>query len=179
MDTNVILSRYIRSDPYREAAKKIFSFEDVERYSYVTLIELFSVVSRLLEEGAFRIPQAIQREIRHFKYDEKVQFLVAYFVKESCIRIPFTYYDYEALLLPPCEAVTPSLFVEICMLSSKLRLKTLDNLQIALALILRRTMADLDYFMTEGKQILNKRFKIEGSTGMNVVSPTELLDLMV
>ena len=160
VDTNVIIARYKPNDPLYSIANEFFQKNYDFVISPITLVELYSVLSRVrpflkFERGLENAN--IDTLIAFILYDSKLKIVARSFISRLQIlgkrlRVPLEYH----LAIKFAE---------------KLQLKTLDMLHIAYAYMLRNR---LDYIVTGDDDILKARELIKRHMGLEIREPSEL-----
>ena len=160
VDTNVIIARYKPDDPLYPTANRLFQNDYVFIISPITLIELYSVLSRVKPFLKFR------EELENVNIDT----IIAFILYDSKLKIVARSFMSRLQILGKRLRV-PLEYHLVIKLAEKLRLKTLDMLHIAYAYMLRDT---LDYIVTGDDDILKARELIKQHIGLEVRKPSEL-----
>jgi len=161
VDTSVIVARYKPGDPLHEVSENLFKLSDATLYiSPLTLVELYSVLSRV------RVEVPVEGLNLH---------PLIHFIIKDCrlhvISIPLL----ARRSIAGCGVLAPAEYYLAIGLSHRLKLRTLDLLHIAYALILRRKgMADV--MITGDEDILKCGKEILAATGVLVRGPQNLFD---
>ena len=159
VDTNVIIARYKPNDPLYSIANKFFQKNYEFVISPITLVELYSVLSRVrpflkFEKGLENTN--MDTLIAFILYDSKLKIVARSFISRLQIL--------SKRLRVPLEYHLAIKFAE------KLQLKTLDMLHIAYAYMLRNR---LDYIVTGDDDILKARELIKRHMGLEIREPSE------
>lgn len=165
VDTNIIISRYIPSDPSHKISQKFFLEKDQRLYiTPLTLTELYSVFSRMMEwvslpELKIDLPVAVST-------------LVSFAIKHCNLAILPVPYSVpvvigERSIRAPVEQAVSYL------LAGHLKLRSLDLLHIALCWVLKM-QENVDVFVTIDEEIASKSEIIREETGVSVKHLTEI-----
>lgn len=144
VDTSVIIARYKPNDELYEHSERLFSRDDVKFYaSPLTLVELYAVLSRLLDE--LLIPQGFEKDL---------DALVGFIVKDCKLNVvPHLYtltLDFHARKIRmPLEYYLTFRY------AGRLKLRALDLIHICYAKILNE-FYDVEFFVTGDEELLSK-----------------------
>jgi len=178
VDTNVILARYILSDPHNDSCRKFFEQTEMERLgSSLSLLELSCVYSRLLEAKEIDVPRRIEVLLSELSHEEKVRGLLEYTLRDCNLKIT----DVDPIPLTISLLGSPTrvshIYLKALSLASQLRLKTLDTLHLAHASCLKDEGVQIEYLVTNDVEILAKREQISQILQGRVLSAEEALTL--
>jgi len=171
IDTSVLLAKWIPTDPYHEESKKIVEAVTTQRiigiFSGLGLAEASSVIER--QQGKFSLELAPDIS------------LSAEYLKRI-VMIPHL----EILdIVYPIPTVIAGLNFELSIiywqsldLASKFHLKTLDNLHLALSVLLDKLKGrTIDYFVTADHEIVANAHRIKTEYGFSPMFPDQLVIL--
>lgn len=161
VDTNVIIARYKPGDPLHGVADELFKRDFEFVISPVTLVELYSVLSRVKPFVRLR------EEFKH----ASIGTLVAFIIHDLHLKLRARAFLFKLSLLGTTFRVPLEYHIAM-KFSEKLQLKTLDLLHLAYAYMLRE---EIDYFVTGDDDILSRRELIRECMGIEVIEPSELL----
>lgn len=160
VDTNVIVSRYLKNDPFKKKSEKFFAKKPDSLYiTALSVAELHSVFSRVGDKIE------VSKEVK-IEMPEALSTLVAFAVKHcglTLISVPYT-------VLVSIGNLNVRASVEQAIsysLAPKLKLRTLDLLHLALCYVLRM-QGRLDTFITIDGDIHSSRDVIKQETGVKV-----------
>ena len=161
VDTSIIIARYKPNDPLHSIANRFFEKDYDFIISPITIVELYSVLSRIKPFLKFK------EELKNANIDT----IVAFIIYDSKLRIVTRSFMPSMQILGkkfrvPLEYRLAMKFAE------KLQLRTLDLLHIAYAYMLRDM---LDYVVTGDDDVLKARELIKQCTGLEVVSPSKFV----
>jgi len=159
VDTNVIVARYKPDDPLFRVADSFFNLDSEFYISSLTLVELFSVLSRV------RIKLLVRRP--------SLNTLVSFIVRDCNLR-PIERFHSITRTMVGLKLTMPFEYSIAMKLANMLKLRTLDLLHVAIA-SLARDIGLLHIFVTGDDEILRRRRKIQKSTGLLVKHPSELM----
>jgi predicted nucleic acid-binding protein len=172
LDTNVIVTRYLPTDPNFPAVNTFFKKSHEAKYgSEISVLELYCVFSRLIRGGAVSVVDYVD-EFERLNADDKVRISVEHAIQTWHLRVAVPEISFSKLPISKQVIELDHRFFEAIRVSSKLGLRTLDTLHLAFASTLREVAIDLDTFMTLDREILSMREDIERELGIHVASPT-------
>ncbi|MGQ4916031.1 MAG: hypothetical protein ACP6IU_14965 [Candidatus Asgardarchaeia archaeon] len=175
IDTSTLLSKYIANDPYSEESAEISMLTNVKKIgSYFTVVELFSTISRLTKTKKLQIAV----DSNKFSSERLVKLLVAYILKDWEIYIPPYSEDIVTVSLDGIDFLISRDLYSALQYSTFTKLKTLDNIHIAIASNIHKRFFELNYFVTNDSGILNRRSIIKKHAKIEIVNPSELLELL-
>jgi predicted nucleic acid-binding protein len=171
LDTNVILTRYVPSDPNSQAVDSFFNKSREARYcSEISVLELYCVFSRLIRADMIKALERIT-DFENLATDEKTKVTVEHAIRTWRVRVVGT--ERSVVKLPVGRQMLEighELF-EAIRVSSKLGLKTLDTLHLAYASTISELDPDLTTFTTVDKEIISRGKEIENEIGIKVLEP--------
>lgn len=171
LDTNVIVTRYLPTDPNFPAVNAFFKkFHEAKYASEISVLELYCVFSRLIKGGAVSVVD-YANEFESLSADEKVRVSVEHAIQTWRLRVTVPEISFTKLPISKQVIELDHRLFEAIRVSSKLGLKTLDTLHIAFASTLREMAIGLETFITLDGEMLSKREDIESEFGIQVVSP--------
>jgi predicted nucleic acid-binding protein len=180
IDTSVMLARYIPNDPDRVSCTKFFKETEIEKLaSPLTLLELTCTFSRLLEAKEIEVPSQIEAQLEESSYEENVQSLVEYTIKECGLRIADVIPFPVTLSLLGSSAKVSHEYLKALKLASQLRLKTLDTLHLAYISCLRDEGVRVEYLVTNDKEILAREKRVLEVLESRVISGEEASTLLL
>ena len=169
MDTSVLIAANKPRDPDYESAKKILDSKMHKLTSYIALAELVSVISRLLVAKQIEIDPQAQKILEKLDDKEKAKAIALYILRKGSVEI------LECLGLVPSGIFGVDVPIEFQIgikIAPITRLKTLDNLHIATAMLNKKSNK-IEFFITGDKEILKKSRTINEISGLVVLSPKE------
>jgi predicted nucleic acid-binding protein len=173
LDTSVILTRYVPSDPSFRSVQNFFKRSSQPRYiSEISILELYCVFSRLIRGGSL----SALGEVRGFDQltiDEKVRVAVEHAVRTCGVKVVVPERTFLRLPLSKQALEVAHELFEAIRSSPRLGLKTLDALHVAYAYAIKEQAPDLDTFTTLDKDIWSRKEAIQNETGIEVVTPSE------
>jgi len=174
IDTNVILARYIPTDPHSASCRRFFGKTKLKRLaSSLSLLELTCVFSRLLEAGEIKLSPQIDAALADLSFQEKAQAMVEYTLKDCDVSVASA----DPIPLTISVLGSPFRVDRICLkalkLASQLRLKTLDTLHLAQASCLRDEGVQIEYFVTNDMEILARREQVSKTIQSKVLCVEE------
>ena len=175
LDTSVIIAGYKPGDPDHIFATKILKSKFVRKIiSYITVVELSSVLSRLLETGELVFPKKLMELLSKFDKISLIIGIIKYLIKKYSLEIAGS----NRLIEIPMNGIfsAPIEIAESIRLTAHLRLKTLDAIHVSIVNILKRTMG-VEYFVTSDKNILQKRNEIRKQINVIVMNPKEFVNI--
>ncbi|MFX0207227.1 MAG: type II toxin-antitoxin system VapC family toxin [Candidatus Hodarchaeota archaeon] len=170
-DTNIVLAKWAPLDVYHSEANLIFSALAAGQFSAVFsgfgLCEIASVVERQSQKFPIQIKPNISLSLEYLKQIVKVPKLEIIDIFSSInVRISGKSLELSTIFWRGID------------IANKLRLKTLDNIHIAIADIISHISGKtIDYFLTGDKEVLSEQRHIKKSYGFSVVSPIEFVNL--
>jgi predicted nucleic acid-binding protein len=171
LDTNVILARYVPSDPSFHSVENFFKRMHEPRYiSEISILELYCVFSRLINGGSLTALDSV-RGFNQLTTDEKVRVAVEHAVRTWRVKMMVPERTFVRL---PLSKQTPEIaheLFEAIRSSPRVGLKTLDALHVAYAHSIKELIPDLHTFTTLDEDISAKSEAIENETGIKVVTP--------
>lgn len=175
IDTSTLLSKYIVSDPYSAESAELSMLTNVKKIcSYFTVVELFSTVSRLTKTKKLQITIGRNK----LSSERLVKLLVVYILKDWEIYIPPYSEDIVTISLDGMDFLISRDLSSALQYSIFTKLKTLDNIHIAIASNIHKQFFELNYFVTNDSGILNRRSIIKKYAKIEIVNPSELLELL-
>ena len=174
VDTSVILAKYIPNDPDSASCRKFFKEIEVEKLaSSLSLSELGCIFSRLLEAKEVEVPPQIEALLKELSKEENVQALVEYAITDCKLRIV----DVDPIPMTVSLVGSPikisHIYLKALELASKMRLKTLDTLHLAHISCLKDEGMQIEYLVTNDKEILARGDQISGMLKSRVLSSEE------
>ena len=160
LDTNVIIAVYKPNDPLYRDANKLFGKSHSFVISPITIIELYSALSRIKPHMKLR------EEFKNINLDT----LLVYIITDLKLKVITKTYITK-LQLPNQMVKIPLEYYISIKLAEKIKLKTLDLLHIAYAYILKE---EISYFVTGDRDIIQAKKRIKQQTGIEVKSPKEI-----
>ena len=171
IDTSVLLAKWVPTDPYHEECKTIVEAVTTERiigiFSGLGLAEVSSVIER--QQGKFSLELA-----------PKISLSAEYL--KRIVMIPHL----EILdIVYPIHTVITGLKYELSIihwqsldLAPKFHLKTLDNLHLALSILIDKLKGRvIDYFVTGDHEIVSNAHQIKTEYGFSPMFPDQLVIL--
>ena len=176
LDTSIIIAFLKKADIYYNISEKIMNTPTLERVgSAITILEIFSVISRQFEDIEFD-------EVKTPNWDSlnesaKKALVSSYFLFKLPIKFYFCLGN-EKYNIKNQDYVINIDFTKAFRISPFFALRSLDGLQIASALNLRDIKnIHIDYFVTTDKIILDQGKDIQKSTNLTIIHPEKLIDI--
>ncbi|MHA2364843.1 MAG: type II toxin-antitoxin system VapC family toxin [Candidatus Hodarchaeales archaeon] len=168
LDTNVLLAKWVKSDPfYYESQKIITSIEKTQIKGYFSgfgLAEVASVVER----------QVSKFNLNQFKGSLAIEFVKA--IREINNLTITEIFTPVNLLINDQKTVLSIIHLKTIEVAHKVKLKTLDNIHISIITLLMQYQGKkIDYFTTGDKEIISKGNEIKLNFGISVVDPSEFV----
>jgi predicted nucleic acid-binding protein len=171
LDTSVIMTRYVPTDPNFHAVEDFFNRSSEAKYiSEVSVLELCCVFSRLIRGGLLRVIRDV-RDFDGLGVEQKARVALEHAIRSWRLRVATTERSYAKLPLSKQTVEVEHTFFEAIRISPMLGLKALDTLHLAYAHAIRETAVDLETFTTLDKDIQARREQIRNELGIRVVSP--------
>ena len=159
------MARYKTDDPLQKAAERFFGRSGETRFvSPLTLVELFSVFSRILERVTLSV---IEREIDDVTRLEAVVQASLVDCGLSIVSLPLR----AEWTLADRRFDVPSEYAEARKLAPHLRLKTLDILHVAYSSLLLKSGTPIGEFVTGDEELVTRSERIKRLIGIRVVRP--------
>ena len=175
LDTSVLIAANKPGDPDYEYAKRVLGSKASKLTSYIALAELVSVIARLLAAGQIEIDPRAQRILEKLNDEEKVQAMALYILRKGSVDI------LECLGLAPSGIFGVDIPIEFQIgikIAPITRLRTLDNLHIAVAMLNKKSN-EIRFFITGDREILKKSRTINEISGLVVLSPKEATEKII
>lgn len=177
IDTSVLISAYKPSEISHEASLSVAKLNKVTKVgSYLLIVELFSVISRLYKASQIGLPASVDETLSKLPLSERTYALVNAIILDWNLSCPNLGFEAKQLKLKDFNLLMPEALLEACMITSLVGLKTLDLMHIACAKIINEEVRDLNYFVTLDQDILNCRDKIKKVAEFEPLTPQEFLD---
>lgn len=171
VDTSVIMTRYVPSDPSFNKVERFFRKSSEARYiSEISVVELYCVFSRLIRAGMLTAVGEVG-DFDDLTVGEKVRVAVEHAIRtwrlnvaapvRSSVKFPLSKQTLE---------IEHELF-EAIRVSPRLGLKALDTLHLTYARAIKELRPDLDAFITLDNEITSRREEIQMELGIRVMSP--------
>jgi len=175
LDTSILVAANKPGDPDYEYAKEILNSKVDKLTSYIALAELISVIARLLITEQIEIEPRAWRILEKLSEEEKAQAIALYILKKGLVDV------LGCLGLMPTGIPSVEVPVELQMgikIAPITRLRTLDNLHVATAMLNKRSN-NIRFFVTGDKEILKKSQIINKISGLIVLSPREAVEKII
>lgn len=173
LDTSIILTRYVPSDPNFHSVENYFKRLSEPRYiSEISILELYCVFSRLIRAGSLTALDGI-RGFDQLTIDEKVRVAVEHAVRTWGAKVIVPERTFVRLPLSKQTLEIAHEIFEAIRSSPRLGLKTLDSLHVAYAYTIKELVPNLDTFTTLDNDISSRREAIQNETEIRVVTPLE------
>ncbi len=169
LDTSVLIASLKPKDKDHICARKILDSGLTKKISYITVTEMISVVSRLIQACQIQLSDEARELLDPLSFDKKIKAIVLYIILRyninviGCLGVVHSGIDRVEL---PIE------FAEAIKIAPKTRLKTLDNLHIA-TFKLNKKPECLDFLVTGDRDMLNKAAEIREIIETLILSPEE------
>lgn len=179
IDTSVIISAYKPSEISHKASLRIAKLNKVTKIgSYMLIVELFSIISRLYKASQIKIPAYVNKILSKLPVRERAYALVNAIILDWKILCPNLGFEAKQLKLKDFSLSMPEAMLEACTISPLVGLKTLDLMHIACAKIINEATLDLKYFVTLDQNILDNRDEIKRVAEFQPVTPQEFVELI-
>ena len=160
------MARYKTGDPLQRVAERFFGSSGETRFvSPLTIVELFSVFSRILESVTLSLGHT---EIDDITRLEAVVQASLVDCRLSAVSLPLR----AEWTLADRRLSVPSEYAEARKLAPSLRLKTLDILHVAYSSLLRKSGTPIAEFVTGDEELVSRSEPIQRLTGIRVVRPS-------
>lgn len=178
LDTNILVSFIKPNDPNYNSSSIILAQPFVKNFiSTLTLVEVKSVISRQLIELVGNLPSNIIKAIDGLSDEEKIEILYKYLLESITIEIhenvaiqEDTYSFYKGKIF--------SVYSLALQLANTTKLRVLDNLQLAHALLIHQQSLDkIDYFVTGDANFIKQISSAKKYLPFSIISPENLLTL--
>ncbi len=177
IDTSVIISAYKPDEESGKESLRVAKLDAVRKVgSYMLVVELFSVISRLYRASLIEMPTSIEGLLSKLPFEERVYALVNALILDWNLSCPSTGFEAKQLRLKDFALWMPEAMLEACAMVPAVNLKTLDLIHVASAKIINDVSHDLAYFVTLDQDILDGRDEIKKVAGFQPLTPQELLD---
>ena len=144
--------------------------------SPASIVELFSVISRLYYSKQILLSKDVGRLLTKLPEEKKILAIVTSIILDWGIEFPRAGLELKRLSLAGIDAFLPEFMAEACKLSARLRLRTMDNIHMAFAKLVSE-IEGLDYVITSDEELLRKRALVKSVSGLELLSPTEFISL--
>ena len=179
LDTNVILSYFDIRDHFHLQNRTLLKQVDITFVTgFITIIEYESVISRLWRVNQIQFDEEILEMINNLPEHVQVRSIT-----ETCLNLlnltilPVS--GLEKIKLTNEEYLVENSFSIAYELGTHLSLRTLDTIQIASALKIKHyTNFNVEYFLTNDKNILNNAKDIRKTTQIIPLSSKELSSIL-
>lgn len=179
IDTNIILSYYDNKDPFQNQNKTIFEQQDLTFItSFITVIEFESIIGRLWRNNQIQLNLNIEQKIQSFPIPIQIIILTeTCFNRLSIIILPVSsleIFQFKDIMYP-----IENTFSLAYRIGPQIQLRTLDTLQISSAVKIKQyTNYDVEYFLTNDKNILNNKPIIRTKTKIIPISSDDLIQIL-
>jgi predicted nucleic acid-binding protein len=171
IDTSVLLAKWVPTDPYHEECIKIVEAVKNEKisgiFSGLGLVEVASVVERQYNKFSLELTQEISLSAEYLK---------------RIVMIP--HLEILDIVYPTNTIIAGSKFelslinLQSFDLASKFHLKTLDNLHLAICILIdKMTGKSVDYFVSGDREIVSNAHQIKTEYNFSTMYPDELVRL--
>ncbi len=144
--------------------------------SPASIVELFSVISRLYYSDQILISKDLRELLDKLPEEKRILAMVSSITLSWGMKFPKIGLEPKRLSLAGVDVLLPQFMVEACKLSASLRLRTMDNIHMAFAKLVNE-IDGLDYLITSDGELLKRRALIKKVSGLEIISPTELMSL--
>jgi hypothetical protein len=171
VDTSVILSRYVPSDPNLKIVDRFFrNYSKTKYISEISVLELHCVFARLVRGGLLvAINEA--RDFDDLTVQQKVKVAVEHAVRTWRLTVIIPEKDSVKFPLSKQTLEVEYEVFEALRVSPRLGLKTLDTLHLVYARSIKDIAPDLETFTTLDRDITSRRQEIQDELDIEVVSP--------
>ncbi|MHA1265808.1 MAG: hypothetical protein ACTSRS_11300 [Candidatus Helarchaeota archaeon] len=179
LDTNIILSYYDNQDPFQSQNKRIIEQRTLTCVTgFITIIEFESVIGRLWRNNQIQLNLNIEHQIQTFPLP--IQIII---ITETCFnRLPITILPVSSLeqfQFKGALHILENTFSLAYRLGPQIQLRTLDTLQISSAVKIKQyTNYDVEYFLTNDRNILKNKALIRTKTAIIPISSDELIMIL-
>lgn len=159
VDTSIIIARYKPADEMHKISKTLFEKNGLKLYiSPITLIELYSILSRISSELEFPLVKG-----------PLLDTLIAFIIEDCKLIIASrTYAIEETIVGQPYKSTLE--YHTLMMFAEKLRLRTLDMLHLSSAWMIKRTLG-INTFLTGDDELLGKSEVTKSVLGIKTLHP--------
>ena len=173
LDTNVIIARYMPTDPAYSQVEDLFKASSEARHiSEISVLELHCVFSRLIRGGMLSARLG-PSSFENLGIEEKVKVAVEHAIRTWRLTVTTPERTFARFPLSRQTIETQHELFEAIRTAPALGLKTLDMLHLTYAKTMRETVPDLRTFTTLDGEIISRRNEIENELGIAVVSPLD------
>ena len=175
----MILSYYNTKDPYYTQAQLILGQQNlVFTTGFISVLEFESVIDRLWRNNQIELKLNIEQKIQHLPTPIQAIILTeTCFNRLSIVIIPVS--SPEIFRFKGREFSIENTFTLAYKIGPQVQLRTLDNIQIASAVKIKQYSSyDVEYFLTNDKNILNKGAMIRNITDIIPISSEALIKLL-
>lgn len=171
LDTSVLLAKWVPSDPYHEESKKIIEAVTTERitgiFSGLGLAEASSVVER--QQGKFSLDLAPDISLSA-EYLKRIVMIPHLEILDIVYPIP--------TVIAGSKVELSMIYWQSLDLAPKFHLKTLDNLHLAISVLIDKLKGrTIDYFVTGDHEIVSNAHQIKNEYGFSTMFPDQLVIL--
>jgi len=167
VDTSVIIARYMPQDKWHELSERFFTKRDTYYITPLTLVELYSVFSRVFEQISFPSKESFKDR------STALNTLINFVIGDCNLKILSVPYVAEVEI--GGNAVrAPIEYVMSFVWASFLGLKSLDLVHISYSWILK-VKKGIGTFVTADDEIVTKKETIKKATGVRVRSLKDMV----
>lgn len=179
IDTNIVLSYYDDEDPFHDQSKVILEQQALTfTTGFITIIEFQSIIERLYRNNQLQFNLNIIQKIQNIPIPIQTIILTeACFNRLPIIIIPVS--SVEIFQFKGIKHLIENTFSLAYRVGPQIQLRTLDTLQIVSAIKIKQyTNYNVEYFLTNDKNILNNGAIIRKKTNIIPISSYELLKIL-
>ncbi len=176
VDTNILIAYYNANDPAYNVARALFAVPSIDfTTGIITLLEFGSVLGRLRKSNQIIFDPAVENTLQALSPANQIRAVVKYCFNALPIRIvPVS--ALETLVFNRHNYKIENTVLISHKICPELLLRTLDTLQIASAVKIKHYEGiDIQYFLTNDRNILSKRNEIYSLTKILPISSVDLI----
>ncbi|MBA7506719.1 hypothetical protein ES706_05414 [subsurface metagenome] len=179
LDTNIILSHFDKTDHFHLQNKNLLDQNDMTYVTgFITIVEFASVLARLLKDNQIQFSNELYKLIHKLPEHDQIKTITeTCFGRLNLSILPAS--GLEKIIINKKEYLVENSFTLAYELGSYLNLRTLDVIQIASAMKVKHfTNFNVDYFLTNDKNILNNAQIIRKNIKIIPISSIELISIL-
>jgi DNA-binding XRE family transcriptional regulator len=179
VDSNIVLSKYIQNDTFRNLNEQIFDQSDLVFVTgFISLVETQSILGRLWRNQAVKFDEALIQELSQFPVNLQIERITEYCFKQLPIQIYHSQSTENVSFQEKQFEVDGNLSLAF-RLGRVFSLRTLDLFQIASAFNIKLYQrVSIQYFLTNDDLILQHSNVIRRTVGFTPISSQDLLQLL-
>jgi len=167
VDTNVVIAKYAPRDPLNKDARAFFSYSKTWKViSPISIVELIAVLSRL--ETELEVPAELESE----PWSRRIRAVAEFFIRDCRLLIvssPIT----ARTKIAGTAFIIPLEYQSSIRQAHALKLKTLELIHLKCAENVKKSGAELNYFVTGDIDVLSHAEVIKDNLGITVTPPNK------